>query len=133
MSETKKFHYDSSSGIIEVRPFFDDDSKVKEPYITLTYDEWINTISVCDLGYIWKAQNGLPVLCEHETDESIKQKKEQKISELKRYLSDTDYVISKLQECQLTGTAEEFSAMKAEYADILSKRKEVRIRLNELS
>lgn len=53
------------------------------------------------------------------------------ILELKRYLSDTDYVISKLNELKLEDE-EEYEAAKAEYSETLKKRKEARARINEL-
>ena len=53
------------------------------------------------------------------------------IATLKRYLSDTDYVISKLNELKLEDEAE-YEAEKIKYADILKKRKEARVKINEL-
>ena len=51
---------------------------------------------------------------------------------LLKYLADTDYVITKLNEAQLEDDGS-FSGLKIQYADVLSKRKEARIRLSELS
>ena len=57
--------------------------------------------------------------------------KEQELDELKRYLSDTDYVITKLNEAKIEDE-ELFNSLKTEYSDILTKRKEARVRINEL-
>lgn len=58
-------------------------------------------------------------------------KKWNEINTLKAYLSDTDYVISKLNELKLEDDGEYESARK-EYSDVLAKRKEARKRINEL-
>ena len=57
--------------------------------------------------------------------------KEQEIDLLKQYLSDTDYVIAKLNEAKIEDE-ELFNSLKAEYSDILAKRKEARTKINEL-
>lgn len=53
------------------------------------------------------------------------------IGSLKDYLSETDYVISKLNELKLEDDAE-YEKTKSEYAEVLAKRKEARKRINEL-
>lgn len=53
------------------------------------------------------------------------------LSELKQYLSSTDYVIIKLNEAKIEDE-ELFNSLKTEYSDILTKRKEARVRINEL-
>ena len=57
--------------------------------------------------------------------------KEQEIDELKKYLFDTDYVITKLNEAKIEDE-DLFNSLKTEYSDILAKRKEARVRINEL-
>ena len=54
------------------------------------------------------------------------------IWENKTYLSETDYIVTKINEVMATGTDEEIAEIKAKYADILAKRKEARARINEL-
>ena len=51
--------------------------------------------------------------------------------ELKKFLSSTDYVISKLNELKLEDDLE-YEKAKSEYAEVLAKRKEARARINEL-
>ena len=57
--------------------------------------------------------------------------KNQEIDLLKQYLSDTDYVITKLNEAKIEDE-ELFNSLKTEYSDILVKRKKARARINEL-
>jgi hypothetical protein len=40
IKETRKFHYNRKSGKIDIHPFYDDDSKIKAPFVTLSFDEW---------------------------------------------------------------------------------------------
>ena len=55
----------------------------------------------------------------------------QEITELKAYLASTDYVIAKLNELKLNDDGE-YEKARAEYADVLAKRKQSRARINEL-
>lgn len=50
----------------------------------------------------------------------------------KTYLSDTDYIVTKINEIIATGTEEEIAEVKSKYSEELTKRKEVRARINEL-
>lgn len=58
-------------------------------------------------------------------------KKWNEINTLKAYLNDTDYVIFKLNELKLDDDVE-YDKARAEYAEVLTKRKEARKRINEL-
>lgn len=60
-----------------------------------------------------------------------KQKYDEK-QELKKYLNDTDYVVSKLQESKLVDSDDDYKAMYDKYKNILEKRKEARAKINEL-
>ncbi len=53
------------------------------------------------------------------------------IAECKSYLSETDYIIPKIQEAMILDP-EEAENIKTEYAEILQKRKEARQKINEL-
>jgi hypothetical protein len=69
------------------------------------------------------------------SDEYIIQKKRfddlmEQIS-LEQYLANTDYVIAKLNELKLEDDAE-YEIEKANYAEVLAKRKEARKRINEI-
>ena len=55
--------------------------------------------------------------------------KAHEIKKLKRYLVETDYVITKLNEIKLVDPTN-YEAELAKYQDILNKRKEARIKIN---
>ena len=57
--------------------------------------------------------------------------KENEIDSLKQYLTETDYVITKLNEAKIEDE-ELFEELKVKYAEILTKRKQARARINEL-
>lgn len=56
---------------------------------------------------------------------------ESEVMQLKNKLAETDYVIPKMMEAQLTGTALQ-AEEQARYNDIIEQRKEWRARINEL-
>lgn len=65
-----------------------------------------------------------------KTDEkAIRQEKDQRIAELKQYLSDTDYIANKLIEAVDDA---ELQDLKEKYADTLKKRREARAEINQL-
>ena len=89
----------------------------------------------CPYGKIWAVKDGKPVLIDDEqvinTEEYKAEVKANEIATLKQYLSDTDYVVAKLNELKLEDEAE-YEAERAKYSDVLKKRKEARARINEL-
>ena len=133
--EKRKFYYDANTKRIEVRPFYDDYEEQDKPYIELTDEEWQEKLSTCAYGYMKAYINNEIVEIEDpevvNTIEYQNMLKEQEIDELKRYLSDTDYVITKLNEAKIEDE-DLFNSLKTEYTDILAKRKETRARINEL-
>lgn len=58
-------------------------------------------------------------------------KTDQEMYKCKKYLNDTDYVITKLNELKVEDD-DEYEEAKTKYVDILAKRKECRKRINEL-
>lgn len=70
-----------------------------------------------------------------ESDEALMFKKSyenlKEIQTLKSYLAQTDYVISKLNELKLEDETE-YETEKANYSEVLTKRKEARSRIREL-
>lgn len=133
--DKRKFYYNINSKKIEVRPFYDDYEEQEKPYIELTFEEWQEKLSTCSYGYMKAYIDGEIVEIENpeivNTTEYQNMLKEQEINELKRYLSDTDYVITKLNEAKIEDD-ELFNSLKTKYSDILTKRKEARVRINEL-
>jgi len=71
-----------------------------------------------------------PILIENDpTEENTRNLAVQRIAELKKYLSDTDYIVTKIAECE---TEEEKAELKTEYQAKLVLRKQWRAEINEL-
>ena len=130
----EKIHYNKDGFICNRYPHdypIDDEDR----FIEVDDDVFDETLS-CQVGYIWSVVNGKPELTldpdETETKKRLDIEKGNLLATLKAYLSETDYVISKLNELKLEDDAE-YEKARAEYADVLAKRKEARKRINELS
>lgn len=133
--EKKKFYYNPTTYEIERRAFYDEVEDKDLPFIELTFEEWEKKLSSLSYGYKKVYLNGeIQEVLDEKVINTIEYKNTQKeweIKKLKRYLSDTDYVITKLNEAKIEDD-ELFNSLKNEYSDILAKRKEARIRINEL-
>lgn len=71
-----------------------------------------------------------PILIPNDpTEENTRNLAVQRIAELKKYLSDTDYIVTKIAECE---TEEEKAELKEEYQAKLVLRKQWRKDINEL-
>lgn len=129
----KKLYYDKDTGFVSER--YPHNYKKDESVFVEVEDDLYNRTFSVDTGYIWKVENGVPVIVE-DTDENEKRElKRLKLNNLlcdyEQYLADTDYIITKLNEAKLEDDAE-FEVMKAQYSEQLSKRKEARSKINEL-
>ena len=133
--EKKKFYYNPTTYEIERRAFYDEVEDKDLPFIELTFEEWEEKLSSLSYGYKKIYLNGeIQEVLDEKVINTIEYKniqKEWEIKKLKRYLSDTDYVITKLNEAKIEDE-ELFNSLKTEYSDILTKRKEARARINEL-
>lgn len=133
--EKKKFYYNPTTYEIERRAFYDEVEDKDLPFIELTFEEWEEKLSSLSYGYKKIYLNGeIQEVLDEKVINTIEYKniqKEWEIKKLKRYLSDTDYVITKLNEAKIEDD-ELFNSLKNEYSDILAKRKEARARINEL-
>lgn len=133
--EKKKFYYNPTTYEIERRAFYDEVEDKDLPFIELTFEEWEEKLSSLSYGYKKVYLNGeIQEVLDEKVINTIEYKniqKEWEIKKLKRYLSDTDYVITKLNEAKIEDD-ELFNSLKTEYSDILTKRKEARVRINEL-
>ena len=133
--EKKKFYYNPTTYEIERRAFYDEVEDKDLPFIELTFEEWEEKLSSLSYGYKKVYLNGeIQEVLDEKVINTIEYKniqKEWEIKKLKRYLSDTDYVITKLNEAKIEDE-NLFNSLKTEYADILAKRKEARARINEL-
>lgn len=90
----------------------------------LVYDEVIEDTGLCE-DYI---QVGCEFVLKTD-DKAIRQEKDQRIAELKQYLSDSDYIANKLIE---SVDEAELQDIKEKYADTLKKRREARAEINQL-
>ena len=133
--EKKKFYYNPTTYEIERRAFYDEVEDKDLPFIELTFEEWEEKLSSLSYGYKKVYLNGeIQEVLDEKVINTIEYKniqKEWEIKKLKRYLSDTDYVITKLNEAKIEDE-NLFNSLKIEYSDILTKRKEARVRINEL-
>ena len=131
----KKFYYDENTGVIEVTPFYNEEKEKNLPYIELTYEEWERELATCSYGFKKAYRDGKIIEVADEevqaSEEYQKNIKEIEVSELKNYLAETDYIITKLNEAKIEDDAL-FEELKTKYADELQKRKEARERIKEL-
>ena len=134
MEEETKVFYQKSTGFICHRYPYDYEPENENDFIKMSAEEAEPTYQ-CPYGKIWAVKDGKPVLIDDEkvvnTEEYKAEAKASEIASLKQYLSDTDYVISKLNELKLEDETE-YEAERAKYSDVLKKRKEARVRINEL-
>ena len=133
--EKKKFYYNPTTYEIERRAFYDEVEDKDLPFIELTFEEWEEKLSSLSYGYKKVYLNGeIQEVLDEKVINTIEYKniqKEWEIKKLKRYLNDTDYIITKLNEAKIEGD-ELFNSLKEKYAEVLTKRKEARNRINEL-
>ena len=102
---------------------FDDNAEKYEKYFALTQEEHIALMEGQFHGkVITFHEDGKPTL-EDPPPPTDAEVAEQKIRELKNYLSETDYIAAKIAEGVAT---------KEEYAAVLQKRQDARAEINEL-
>lgn len=132
--EKVKIYYSKETGYLCNRYPKDIEIKKDTPFIEVDEEEADKTYCV-EYGKFWAVKDGkLCIVDDLEVINSQEYKdilKENEIDSLKQYLSETDYVITKLNEAKIEDE-ELFNQLKIEYSDILMKRKEARTRINEL-
>ena len=132
--EKIEIYYDKETGYLCNRYPKDIEVKKDTPFIEVDEEEANKTYSI-PYGKFWAVKNGeLCIVDDVEIINSQEYKnmlKENEIDSLKQYLTETDYVITKLNEAKIEDE-ELFNQLKIEYSDILMKRKEARTRINEL-
>lgn len=130
----KKVYYDLKTGYLCDRYPKDIPHTDNSPFIEVSEEEAEKTM-VCKYGKFWAVRNGkLEIVDDDEvtnTDEYKKYKNTCEISTYQHYLSDTDWVISKLQETKFTNSSD-YSSLLVKYEDILKKRKIARENINKL-
>lgn len=132
--EKIKIYYDKETGYLCNRYPKDIEVKKDTPFIEVSEEEANKTYAV-EYGKFWAVKDGVLQKVDDleviNTDEYKELLKNEEIASLKTYLSETDYVITKLNEAKIEDE-ELFNSLKTEYSDILAKRKEARTRINEL-
>lgn len=129
-----KVYYDKETGYLCER--YPKDIEVKEdtPFIELPEEE-VEETYIVEYGKFWAIKNNKLVKVDdielQATEEYKQEIKNNEIADLKRYLDNTDYVIAKLNEAKIEDE-ELFEELKVKYAEILTKRKQARARINEL-
>lgn len=132
--EKEKIYYDKETGYLCDRYPKDIEVKDDTPFIEVSEEEAHKTYCV-EYGKFWAVRDNklvkvddLEVINSQEYKDMLK---ENEIDSLKQYLTETDYVITKLNEAKIEDE-ELFNSLKIEYNEILTKRKEARVRINEL-
>ena len=129
-----KIYYDEKTGYLCARYPKDIEIKEDTPFIEVS-DEEGNATFIVEYGKFWAVKDGVLQKVDDleviNSDEYKEMLKNNEINSLKRYLNETDYVITKLNEAKIEDE-ELFNSLKTEYSDILAKRKEARAKINEL-
>ncbi len=129
-----KVYYDKETGYLCER--YPKDIEVKEdtPFIELPEEE-VEETYIVEYGKFWAIKDNKLVKVDdielQATEEYKQEIKNNEIADLKNYLDNTDYVIAKLNEAKIEDE-ELFEELKVKYAEILTKRKQARARINEL-
>ena len=129
-----KVYYDKETGYLCERYPKDIEIKEDTPFIELP-DEEVEETYIVEYGKFWAIKDNQLVKVDdielQATEEYKQEIKNNEIADLKNYLDNTDYVIAKLNEAKIEDE-ELFEELKVKYAEILTKRKQARARINEL-
>ena len=130
----KKVYYDKKTGYLCNRYPKDIEKTDDSPFIEVEDDIEEQTYAV-EYGKFWKVVDGSLVISDDVETQATQEYKDlvrsSEINEYRQYLNDTDYVITKLNEAKIEDE-ELFNSLKEEYAEVLTKRKEARAKINEL-
>lgn len=129
-----KIYYDKKTGYLCNRYPKDIEKTEDSPFIEVEDDIEKQTYAV-EYGKFWKVVDGSLVIGDDIETQATQEYKDlvrsNEINEYQQYLNDTDYVITKLNEAKIEDE-ELFNSLKEKYAEILTKRKEARAKINEL-
>ena len=130
----KKVYYDKKTGYLCNRYPKDIEKTDDSPFIEVE-DELEEQTYAVEYGKFWKVVDGSLVIGDDIETQATQEYKDLvrhiEINEYQQYLNDTDYVISKLNEAKIEDEVL-FNSLKEEYAEVLTKRKEARAKINEL-
>lgn len=129
-----KIYYNKDTGIVCERYPKDlivDDDCLELEVTDAEYEETLQ----CDYGKVWAVKNDILTKIDDEdvinTDEYRRLSLSAELNQYQTYLDTTDYIITKLNELKLEDD-DSYETEKANYQDILSKRKEARTKINIL-
>ena len=129
-----KIYYDKETGYLCNRYPKDIEKTDTSLFIEVEDKDYEETF-VHPYGLFWAVRDGaLKLVDDVETQATEEYKtmvRNNETTELQQYLTDTDYIIIKLNEAKLEDDAE-FETMKAQYSEQLTKRKKARSKINEL-
>ena len=129
-----KIYYEKETGYLCNRYPKDIEKTDASPFIEVDDKDYEETFT-CPYGLFWAVKDGALKLVDDVETKATKEYKtmvlNNEITELQKYLTGTDYIITKLNEAKLEDNSE-FEAMKAQYSEQLTKRKEARSKINEL-
>ena len=130
----KKVYYDKKTGYLCNRYPKDIEKTDDSPFIEVE-DEIEEQTYAVEYGKFWKVVDGSLVIGDDIETQATQEYKDlvrsNEINEYQQYLNDTDYVITKLNEAKIEDE-ELFNSLKEKYAEVLTKRKEARAKINEL-
>lgn len=130
----KKVYYDKKTGYLCNRYPKDIEKTDDSPFIEVE-DEIEQQTYAVEYGKFWKVVDGSLVIGDDIETQATQEYKDLvrsiQINEYQQYLNDTDYVITKLNEAKIEDEVL-FNSLKEKYAEILTKRKEARAKINEL-
>ena len=129
-----RIYYDKDTGYLCNRYPKDIEKTDTSLFIEVEDKDYEETF-VHPYGLFWAVRDGaLKLVDDVETQATEEYKtmvRNNEITELQQYLTDTDYIIIKLNEAKLEDDAE-FETMKVQYSEQLTKRKKARSKINEL-
>ena len=133
-----KFYYDENTKKVINHCYYDEDTESEKkgfPSFELTIREWGETLACIPFAKAYFYRDGKLLLEDDKkvmaTNEYKMQIANEQIEKYQQYLTDTDYIITKLNEAKLEDDTE-FEVIKAQYSEQLTKRKEARSKINEL-
>ena len=130
----KKIYYDKKTGYLCNRYPKDIEKTDDSPFIEVE-DEIEEQTYAVEYGKFWKVVDGSLIIGDDVETQATQEYKDlvrsNEINEYRQYLNNTDYVITKLNEAKIEDE-ELFNSLKEKYAEVLTKRKEARAKINEL-
>lgn len=123
----ERIYYDKKTGLLCNRVPTNFKVEDESCYIDVSPEVAKMTYS-CVTGQHWAVIDNTLTLVEYETTESRLLKINNKLAKLKAFLTETDYVVSKINEASFL----EKKKLKKKYKEVLSQRQAYRQEINEL-